>query len=67
MKLGSGTYLANPNIFGKGEWKNILKIVLTIEYDRNGRMNFVNKTYKSQEEEFDNMVNEEIIQYKITK
>ena len=27
MKLGSGTYLANPNIFGKGDWKNILSIV----------------------------------------
>jgi hypothetical protein len=35
-KLGTGTYLANPHLFGRGEWKNIRKLRLTVEFSPEG-------------------------------
>jgi len=67
MKLGSNTFLANPNIFGKGEWKNILKVVMTISYDKTGKMQIINKTYENLENDFNNMVEETLTQYNIAK
>lgn len=36
-KLGTGTYMANPDIFGKGKWADIKNLRLSITYDQNGR------------------------------
>jgi pyruvate formate-lyase activating enzyme-like uncharacterized protein len=52
-RLGSGTYLANPNLFGKGEWKNIRKLLTTISYDENGRMIIMNKEISTETNEFE--------------
>jgi hypothetical protein len=35
VKIGSGTYIANPMLFGKGEWLGIRTIRLKVEYDFN--------------------------------
>ena len=36
-KIGSGTYMANPNLFAKGKWVDIKNMRLSITYDNNGR------------------------------
>ena len=36
-KIGSGTYMANPDLFGKGKWVDIKNMRLCITYDQNGR------------------------------
>lgn len=33
-----GTYIVNPNLFGKGKWDNVKKIRLTVTYDKDGRL-----------------------------
>ena len=33
IRFGSSSYIANPMLFGKGEWLGIRKIRLTVEYD----------------------------------
>ena len=33
IRFGSSSYIANPMLFGKGEWLSIRKIRLTVEYD----------------------------------
>jgi hypothetical protein len=37
LRQGTGVYQANPYLFGKGEWTNIRKIRLQIEYGNNVR------------------------------
>ncbi|RRA99479.1 replication/maintenance protein RepL [Larkinella rosea] len=37
LRLDTGVYKANPFLFGKGEWSNIRKIRLQIEYGQNGK------------------------------
>lgn len=32
-----GTYLLNPYLFGKGDWKDIAKIRLTVDFSPNGK------------------------------
>jgi len=36
-RIDTGIYLVNPQLFGKGEWKDISKIRLTAKYDLKGR------------------------------
>lgn len=36
-RRGTGVYIASPLLFGKGEWKDIRKLRLTIEYSQEGR------------------------------
>lgn len=36
-KIDTGTYLANPDLFGKGKWTDIRNMRLEITYDENGR------------------------------
>lgn len=36
-KIGSGTYMANPDLFAKGKWVDIKNMRLSITYDENGR------------------------------
>lgn len=36
-RIDTGIYLVNPQLFGKGEWKDISKIRLTATYDLKGR------------------------------
>ncbi|RZK38469.1 MAG: hypothetical protein EOO61_07940 [Hymenobacter sp.] len=36
-RRGTGVYIASPMLFGKGEWKDIRKLRLTIEYSKEGR------------------------------
>lgn len=43
LRLGNNTYLVNPNVFGKGKWSEVRKIRMTITYDKNGRMCFVER------------------------
>lgn len=37
IRIDTGMYLVNPQLFGKGEWKDIAKIRLSATYDLNGR------------------------------
>jgi hypothetical protein len=37
LRQDTGVYQANPYLFGKGEWTNIRKIRLQIEYGKNSR------------------------------
>ncbi len=37
VRVATGTYLLNPNLFGKGYWKDIKKLRLKTEYDLNKR------------------------------
>jgi len=41
MRVDKGIYLANPYLFGRGNWNDIKKIRLTIEWNSKGR--FVSK------------------------
>lgn len=36
-RRGTGVYIASPMLFGRGEWKDIRKLRLTIEYTQKGR------------------------------
>lgn len=45
-KVASGTYIANPKLFGKGKWKNIRQLRLSITYNKNG------KTFELQKDTF---------------
>lgn len=36
IRIERGIYMADPNLFGKGEWKNINNLRLTIEYKEDG-------------------------------
>lgn len=35
-RVGTGTYMANPYIFGRGKWTEIKEIRATVIYDKNG-------------------------------
>ena len=37
QRVGLGTYQVNPHLFGRGEWKDIAKLRLTIDFDANGK------------------------------
>lgn len=37
VRVGVGVYLANPYLFGKGDWNGIRKIRLTIGYSERGK------------------------------
>jgi hypothetical protein len=37
LRVGTGTYQVNPHLFGRGEWKDIGKLRLTIDFDANGK------------------------------
>ncbi len=36
-RVGSGTYMLNPSIFGRGKWQDIKKLRITWEYSSKGR------------------------------
>lgn len=36
IRIERGIYMADPNLFGKGEWKNIKNLRLVIEYNEDG-------------------------------
>jgi hypothetical protein len=36
IRIERGIYMADPNLFGKGEWKNIKNLRLIIEYKEDG-------------------------------
>jgi len=36
-RVGRGTYLVNPDLFGRGKWQEIHDMRLTITYDADGR------------------------------
>lgn len=36
IRKARGFYIMDPNIFGRGSWKDVKKIRMTIEYDENG-------------------------------
>lgn len=36
IRIERGIYMADPNLFGKGEWKNIKNLRLVIEYKEDG-------------------------------
>jgi hypothetical protein len=38
MRKDNNRFLMNPNIFARGTWKDIKKIITTITYDQKGRM-----------------------------
>lgn len=38
IRVDRGLYKMNPYLFGKGDWKNVQKIRLTIEYSAQGRV-----------------------------
>lgn len=37
MKVSSSEYFVNPNIFGKGKWRDIKKLRIMMEYGENGK------------------------------
>ncbi|MBR8840787.1 MAG: hypothetical protein DSM106950_44180, partial [Stigonema ocellatum SAG 48.90 = DSM 106950] len=37
IRKDKGLYLGNPLLFGKGEWKDIRELRLTIHYTKEGR------------------------------
>lgn len=37
IREGTGTYILNPYLFGKGSWDNIKELRLTITYNTNGK------------------------------
>ena len=49
-RVGPGVYLANPYLFGKGEWNNIRKIRLQVEYGEDGRREIAAELVKSEDE-----------------
>lgn len=50
FRVGVGVYQANPYLFGKGEWTNIRKIRLQVEYGQNGNREIVAELSKSEED-----------------
>jgi hypothetical protein len=36
IRIERGVYMADPNLFGKGEWKNIKNLRLIVEYSEDG-------------------------------
>lgn len=50
FRIGAGVYQANPYLFGKGEWINIRKIRLQVEYGQNGSREIVAELSKSEED-----------------
>ena len=38
LKKGNNVYLVNPFLFGKGSWKSIQEIRMTITYNQDGRL-----------------------------
>lgn len=49
-RMGPGVYQANPYLFGKGEWNNIRKIRLQVEYGENGRREIAAELSKTENE-----------------
>ena len=49
FRVGVGVYQANPYLFGKGEWTNIRKIRLQVEYGQNGSREIIAELSKSEE------------------
>ena len=47
-KVGSGTYMANPDVFGKGKWKDIKNLRATIVYNSDGRKFTVERNLPTQ-------------------
>ena len=37
IRKARGMYIMDPNLFGRGSWKDIKKIRMVIEYDENGK------------------------------
>ena len=37
LNIGRGTFRLNPHLFGRGDWKNIVKLQMTLTYDDMGR------------------------------
>lgn len=36
VRIERGIYMADPNLFGKGDWKNVKSLRMVIEYNENG-------------------------------
>ncbi len=49
-RVGLGVYQANPYLFGKGEWNNIRKIRLQVEYGDNGSREIATEFSKSDDD-----------------
>jgi hypothetical protein len=49
-RVGLGVYQANPYLFGKGEWNNIRKIRLQVEYGESGSREVIAELSKSEDE-----------------
>lgn len=47
-RIARGSYLVNPNLFGRGQWKDIKNIRLTITYDADGRKFYTERNYDKQ-------------------
>ena len=65
IRKDRGVFLANPNIFGKGNWKDIEQLRLLLTYDSKGKnveSGIVNSLSLSgvTQSLFDNPANEEI-------
>lgn len=60
FRVETGIYTVNPNLFGKGEWKDIAQLRMHVTYDINGRSfnTEVNKTIEKEEENPFNDLNE---------
>jgi hypothetical protein len=51
LKKGNNWYLVNPNLIGKGSWEHVQRIILTLTYDKSGRM--IQTNFSTQMELFD--------------
>lgn len=49
-RISTSKYLIDPLIFGRGEWKDIQKIRMCVEYSEDGRMVITDK-YRKREDE----------------
>lgn len=48
-RISSGVYMFNPYLFGKGKWKDINALRVTIKYDGNGRHFQLEKMYNEED------------------
>ena len=52
-RVGSGTYMLNPSIFGRGKWQDIKKLRITWEYSSKGREQLAVETDEREQLEMD--------------
>lgn len=53
FRLGSGTYLLNPHLFGRGNWSDIQQLRLTVDFSADGKTFSTVCKYKNSDDDND--------------